>query len=506
MTREGGSINKVWKRVYCVLDSEFLYYFESDASKKAKGVVVLRKYASVEAITDTSSTAKHKYLLRISGTKEGADSNSNSNSSPTSLPTLTFAAAKQSERDDWVECVRSVLFALSNVKARYGVRENLRHETTVYLKLTEARFSGENGDEKRDTFCLVYAGHKQVSRTATIYQSERPLYMEEFDFDGEKVKQLTLQVKQHTKHKKDKIIGQRKLNIETTESLQQQFVTSSNNSGALSSLPSDGEFWVKLYSVDTEIATGACLSVKWTKEVDQLEHNIISFQPLHAQEIPLKGDIYVQMMYETLCWKSNYAVLQKQKNKKLSAQMVWTNEKTSFLVLNPAVHAVSQIVIEVFRIVPPDERAANASQSAASSGQPGQGKEVTEFLGQIVVSPLDLVSENNGKEMVYDLREREVAEGGEKENAARLVGEIKVAVEKRTSSILPDKEYDPMFALLMEEEMALTKKLASVSQSKEKPVAEVSDCVFRIFFGFFFFFLDLSDVNLFYLAACCAYV
>jgi hypothetical protein len=345
-----------------------------------------------------------------------------------------------------------------------------------------------------------------VCRTATIYQSERPLYLEEFDFDGEKVKQLTLQVKQHTKHKKDKLIGQRKLNIENADSLQQQFSTMSHSSsGSSTAHPTDGgECWVKLYAVEQEIASGACLCVKWTKEVDQLDHNIISFQLLHAQEIPLKGEIYVQLTYETLCWKSGYAVQQKQKNKKLAPQMTWTNERTSFLVLNPAVHPVSQIVIELFRAVPPEEQprhqatATTTAPTPSLQGQPGQAKEVTEFLGQIVLSPLDLLAENNGKEMMYDLRERELEEADEKENAARVVGEIKVAVEKRTTSILPDKEYDPMFSLLMEDEMALTKKLASVSHSKEKPVAEVCHFEFVILFSYLFIYLFIF-IYLFYL-------
>jgi hypothetical protein len=55
-----------------------------------------------------------------------------------------------------------------------------------------------------------------VARTPTIYQSKTPLYAEEYDFDGEKVTSLTINVKQ-LNPKGDKIIGQAKINIDSLE-------------------------------------------------------------------------------------------------------------------------------------------------------------------------------------------------------------------------------------------------------------------------------------------------
>lgn len=43
------------------------------------------------------------------------------------------------------------------MKSRFGVVDSLRNEVSIYLKITEAKFL-ENPDEKRDTFCVVYAG------------------------------------------------------------------------------------------------------------------------------------------------------------------------------------------------------------------------------------------------------------------------------------------------------------------------------------------------------------
>jgi hypothetical protein len=49
-------------------------------------------------------------------------------------------------------------------------------------------------------------------------------------------------------------------------------------------------------------------------------------------------------------------------------------------------------------------------------------------------------------------------------------------VERKISSILPDKEYDNVFAILTEDDLALTKKLAGISTSTERTLAEVFIC------------------------------
>lgn len=208
-------------------------------------------------------------------------------------------------------------------------------------------------------------------------------------------------MKQHTKHKKDIIIGRAKIDIDT---IHREHV--------------DDDFWIKLYPVDSEIASGASLLVKWNKEIDQLDHQIISFQPIAAQEIP-RGEIYVQVTYETLTWKSGLGALPTQKKRKNLAAVTWSNEKTSFLVLNPAMtQSVSPIHVEVWR------------QAEVPESLPKDEKRIyvpikkfeLEFLGQFIVNPNDILIENNNKEIWYDLREREQVVDAN----TKAVGEIRI--------------------------------------------------------------------------------
>lgn len=72
---------------------------------------------------------------------------------------------------------------MSNIKAKYGAVESLRTETTVYLKIIEVKYFVDP-EEKRDVFCTIYGDATALVRTATVFQSERPLFLEEFEFDG----------------------------------------------------------------------------------------------------------------------------------------------------------------------------------------------------------------------------------------------------------------------------------------------------------------------------------
>uniref|UniRef100_A0A6B2KXZ5 Ras GTPase-activating protein n=1 Tax=Arcella intermedia TaxID=1963864 RepID=A0A6B2KXZ5_9EUKA len=58
------------------------------------------------------------------------------------------------------------------------------------------------------------------------------------------------------------------------------------------------------------------------------------------------------------------------------------------------------------------------------------------------------------------------------------VGEIRIGIQLRRDTILPDKHYDPLFALLIGNSMSLVKQLIAVSNKKEKLIAE---CLVRAF-------------------------
>eukprot|EP01125_Pyxidicula_operculata_P007653 TRINITY_DN2594_c0_g1_i2.p1 TRINITY_DN2594_c0_g1~~TRINITY_DN2594_c0_g1_i2.p1 ORF type:complete len:400 (+),score=113.91 TRINITY_DN2594_c0_g1_i2:784-1983(+) len=59
-----------------------------------------------------------------------------------------------------------------------------------------------------------------------------------------------------------------------------------------------------------------------------------------------------------------------------------------------------------------------------------------------------------------------------------LIGDMKLMMQMRAASILPDKHYFDLFQLLVANSMSVTKKLASCSNQKEKVVA---DCLVKAF-------------------------
>jgi hypothetical protein len=67
-----------------------------------------------------------------------------------------------------------------------------------------------------------------------------------------------------------------------------------------------------------------------------------------------------------------------------------------------------------------------------------------------------------------------------KKTDVEIIGEMRIAFHTRKAFILPDKDYDSLFQLLIDASntMSLTKKLAAVSTKKEKPVAE---CLVKTF-------------------------
>jgi hypothetical protein len=84
--------------------------------------------------------------------------------------------------EEWIDTVKDIILTFSNVKAKYLSVECLRTECTVSLKIIEVKFYGS--EEKRDTFCTIYGDSTALARTSTVFLSERPLFLEEFEFDG----------------------------------------------------------------------------------------------------------------------------------------------------------------------------------------------------------------------------------------------------------------------------------------------------------------------------------
>jgi hypothetical protein len=72
-----------------------------------------------------------------------------------------------------------------------------RMERTVYLKLFEVKFHDSGEEVKRDTTCVVIANNtEQIAKTPTIYQSDKPLFLEDFEFTdfqcSQKINSLTI--------------------------------------------------------------------------------------------------------------------------------------------------------------------------------------------------------------------------------------------------------------------------------------------------------------------------
>jgi hypothetical protein len=90
-------------------------------------------------------------------------------------------------------------FCLSSliVIDKYSATTSKRMERNIYLKIFEAKFHDNSCEDKRDTTCIIIANHnEQIAKTPTIYQTEKPLFLEEFDFTddqcSQKIESLTV--------------------------------------------------------------------------------------------------------------------------------------------------------------------------------------------------------------------------------------------------------------------------------------------------------------------------
>lgn len=427
MWKEGGAgVSKNWKRRFFILESEYLYYYDEEVAKKPKGLIHLPEYTLIELVSEKESTKKNCFRLCDPNNKD--------------LRVLYCSTQKQVERDEWIEALKTSLAEFQNKKARYTGKVDERLERSFYVKVADVKFK-ENPEEKRDVYCTISCDATQLARTPTIYQTEKPVFLEEYDFDiSPSAQSVSVILKSQ---RKDVNIGQAYIHL--TELGDHQV----------------HDAWYNLTYVPNRIE-GAKISTRWNFEGDSKRFTI---HFLSTQN--LRGEIFATLKCGTFEYTTKATT--EVKSKKGDRSPSWLDESTTF----------------TFGVVPEHDMLLEVWQTPLASvggdGKDGKSKDVStasssthvsttngrEFLGGATIL-YELVSsqEYNMKDLWWDIVE----------TAARpddkVVGEIKLSLQLKEAVILPDKSYEGLFKLLLENSFDMAKRLASVSQQQERQVAE----------------------------------
>jgi len=282
-----------------------------------------------------------------------------------------------------------------------------RVEISVYIKVSDARFKD---DVLRDSYCVVSVDGVQKARTATAFGSSKPLYSQEYEFiDLERPENLVVAIKETKKKLEGIFVGQAII--------------------PLNNLSGDEVQKYPLYPAASERGCSGTLRLMFSIKDSKMKVFVLSATGLTAVDNTGTSDPFVVISYGEKKWKS--AICKKQLNP------VWKNQVAQFTF-----DSQLPLVAEVMD---------------------GDNKQGSEFLGQCTIQALDIIN-SNGREIDHVLKNRV-------DQNQEPVGVINLSVQKRISSILPDKSYDQIFQFLVDNPSMIL-KLACVSSSKEKPVAE----------------------------------
>lgn len=408
--------------------------------------------------------------------------------------------------------IKAILTLLAE---KTGTRSVKRMERTVYLKIFEAKFHDSGEGVTRDTTCVVIANNnEQIAKTPTIYQSEKPLFLEEFEFTdfqcSQMINSLTILVKEKQKQKS-------KVNVMSKATIMMSDIE------ATSSASSKGiDQWHKLYlTTEMDNLSNLLLGLKWIVESD-----VVQLQPV-GLDVPTligKGHYFLRLNYENTTWSSNLTPKNKPNQK---GKILWPpTEKVNF----PTVRAAN-VRITVYKVLKP----ANVDMEKMHNTLYIETNSASILIGSVDITPtmlmenkdqekwlnlkmrdrleresgysprgtLDnkrqkgkddsMISPRNdglqsnsriprpltlGRDAVISLDSRKTdsndkrSQKGYDPSVPHVVGEIRLLIEDRVQYILPDKEYDDMFGLLIDDDLELTKRLALVSHGQEKQVAE----------------------------------
>eukprot|EP01126_Amoeba_proteus_P000944 TRINITY_DN10272_c0_g2_i15.p1 TRINITY_DN10272_c0_g2~~TRINITY_DN10272_c0_g2_i15.p1 ORF type:complete len:290 (-),score=42.89 TRINITY_DN10272_c0_g2_i15:44-913(-) len=189
--KEGGSsMGRTWHKRWFILDDEYLYYFLDDGARKPKGVLYLKEYSDVEAVEDSP----RKNTFRVYSSNQDRR-------------VLLCSAPRPCDRESWIEAIGENLKRIHDAKTKYSTLIDERLESSVYIKVSDCRFTDKEG-VPRDTYVTIMEDDIQKARTPTIYASEKPVFLHEYEFPViPSVEVIKVEVKNQRK-KKDNTIGQ----------------------------------------------------------------------------------------------------------------------------------------------------------------------------------------------------------------------------------------------------------------------------------------------------------
>jgi len=333
-------------------------------------------------------------------------------------PSVLLAADSDAEMTDWAS-ILTTLTHLKWAKTKYGFGLE-RVEFGCNCKVFEAKLVDK--ELVVDSYCTVYADKVHKGRTNTVFSTGAPVFDEEFEFEIQKnAKYIIVQLKDASmRNRRDNVIGQVAIPIMDLEDHKVN------------------ENWYKmtpgLTTLDPTGNLKFCCSVTKNKiKIDNIKASGLT--PMDSGGL---ADPFIQIIYGNKKEKTTIV--------KRNLNPCWLKQPITFDQCDDK----TPIIFEIY----------HADKDSFH-----------EFMGEVRLPIQDATEINGNEEVEFKIQKR---------TESPVIGEMRISLQTRKAFILPDKHYDALFQLLIDEQntMSLTKKLVAVSNKKEKPIAE---CLVKTF-------------------------
>jgi len=323
---------------------------------------------------------------------------------------LLFCGATTAEMNAWIKSLSEALKHL-NTNKRFG-KKKAGVETSIYLKINEAKF---NDEQPRDTYCTVMEGHTQKARTHTCYDKKQPIFSQEYEFEVDEENTLVIHLKQAAGRAQATMLGLVKIDM--------------------ASIPEKvEETWHKVLAAKEQSSVSGQLLVQANVIGEKkMQVVVLAARDLFATDNSGSSDPYVVVSYGSgdNVSKQKTSVVRKNLNP------TWKSQSFNF----PLRDASASVRFTV------------------------QDASLNIFMGHCRLDR-ETINSLQGQETWLSLNELQGDDGQE------VVGDLRLTLQRRKTVILPEHCYDDLYALLLADRLEMTRKLAEVSNKKEKPVAE----------------------------------
>eukprot|EP01125_Pyxidicula_operculata_P003863 TRINITY_DN1534_c0_g1_i1.p1 TRINITY_DN1534_c0_g1~~TRINITY_DN1534_c0_g1_i1.p1 ORF type:complete len:1339 (-),score=293.29 TRINITY_DN1534_c0_g1_i1:26-4042(-) len=475
-----------WRKLYIILHEDHLFYFTDDCAKKPKEVFSLGEYSKCEIFEGV------KFAFKILPKEKN-----------TRARVQSLTASSETERDAWM---RSIQSTLKSIQERYRFLSSARIAQTCYCKVSEIKLVSK---EPRDVFCTISIDDEQKGRTPTYWRTNHPIIDEEFEifyndcFDEFQLLRISLR-------------EEKKKSISYAEAII-----------PISNIPFNKSYesWFRMYSpikpliigqvqVRSEISNNELLvqifDGKNFNHLPQSKNFPSNPSPPSSSTLALPTSLSPPSLYLGLTYENNtkYTVVAKK-----SFTPIWKGQIFKFTSKNPNNSILRIEVYRTTRATIPSSGSLHINDylgdlKDASQVGNDQIEGVCELVGVLYLSSVQLAE---GKEKyfdiegistnIYNIAQSSSSNSGSSSSISSLpstpttspstptlsplapsfktdeinnyvMGEIKLSVQRHQAEILPDKPYEDLFRHLVTDDFNVIKSLASVSNQKEKIVAE----------------------------------